>query len=181
MPRLSVLGVLEIPITTAELEIRFSGGAANSNPNASLGGTKSSVSMTDATLNNLFDDVSGGESSAGDIEYRHVYIHNADPSLTAQNVRIYISQDSSGTGDEIDIALGNAANGAEETAVADESTAPSPALTFTHPTTYAGGLAPSNVANGSHCSLWVRRTVNVGGAAKTNNTAIWNVDCDTAE
>jgi hypothetical protein len=170
-----------MPITTAELEIRFSGGAGNSDPNASLGGVKSSVVMTDNTLNNLFDDVSGGESLSGDTEYRHVYIHNADPSLTAQNVRIYISSDTTGTGDEINIALGNAANGAQETAVANESTAPSPVLTFTHPTTYAGGLAPSNLANASHVSLWIQRVVNVAGAAKTNNTAIWNVDADTAE
>lgn len=170
-----------MPITTAELEIRLSGGAGNSDPNASLGGVKSSTVLVDATLNNLFDDVSGSESNAGDIEYRHVYIHNADAALTAQNVRIYISQDSTGTGDEIDIALGNAANGANETAIANESTAPSPTLTFTHPTSYGSGLAPSNVANGSHCSLWIRRTVSAAGAAKDNNTAIFNVDADTAE
>lgn len=170
-----------MPITTAELEIRLSGGAGNSDPNASLGGAKSSTILTDATLNNLFDDVSGSESNAGDIEYRHVYIHNADPSLAGQNPRIYISQDSSGTGDEIDIALGNAANGAQETAVANESTAPNPALTFTHPTTYGSGLAPSNVSASSHISLWIKRIVSAGGAAKNNNTAIFNVDVDTAE
>lgn len=168
-------------ITTAELQIRFSGGASNSDPNASIGGTKSSNSMTDNTLNNLFDDVSGGESLTGDTEYRHVYIHNSNGSLTLQNVRIYISSDTTGTGDEIDIALGNAANNATETAIANESTAPSPTLTFTHPTTYAGGLAPANLVNGQHMSLWIRRTVNVGGAAKTNNTAIWNADGDTPE
>jgi hypothetical protein len=170
-----------MPITTAEVEIRLSGGAGNSDPNASLAGVKSSTVLVDATVNNLFDDVSGSESNAGDIEYRHVYIHNADGSLVGQTPRIYISQDSTGTGDEIDIALGAAANGATETAIGNESTAPGGGVTFSHPTTYGSGLAPSNVNAGSHISLFIRRTVSAGGAAKNNNTAIFNVDLDTAE
>lgn len=170
-----------MPITLAEVEIHLSGGSGNSDPNASLAGIISTTILVDATINNLFDDVSGSESNAGDIEYRHVYIQNADPSIPLTDPRVYISQDSTGTGDEIDIALGNAANGATETAIANESTAPSPGLTFTHPTTYGSGLAPSNVTAGSYFSLWIRRTVNAGGAAKNNNTAIWNVDGDTAE
>jgi hypothetical protein len=170
-----------MPITTTELEVHLSGGGGNSDPNASLAGIISTTILVDATLNNLFDDVSGSESNAGDVEYRHVYVKNADPSLTAQTPRVYISQDSTGTGDEIDIALGNAANGATETAIANESTAPSPTLTFTHPTTYGSGLAPSNVTFGSYFSLWVKRTVQAAGAAKNNNTAIFNVDVDTAE
>lgn len=170
-----------MPITTTELEIRLSGGAANSDPNASIGGAKSSTVLTDATLNNLFDDVSGAESAAGDVEYRMVYIHNADPSLTATALKIFISQDTTGTGDEIDIGLMAAANGATETAVANESTAPGGGVTFTHPTTDSGGLVEENIANGSHGGFWIKRTVNVGGAAKTTNTGIITINADTAE
>ena len=55
-------------ILASDLKFFFSGGGANDNPNASLGGAKSSVAITDNTLNNLFDDVSGTEHEAGDIE-----------------------------------------------------------------------------------------------------------------
>ena len=38
----------------AELEYRYTGGAANANPDLSLGGTSSSVEVVSVALNNLF-------------------------------------------------------------------------------------------------------------------------------
>lgn len=63
-----------MPIIDTEIQYRFSGGASNSNPNASLGGVKSSVSIGST----LFDDVSSAEAAAGSVEYRCYYIHNAN-------------------------------------------------------------------------------------------------------
>ena len=46
---------------------RLSGGAANTNPLASLGGI---MSTSTAAGSNIFDDVTGDEGAAGDVEYR---------------------------------------------------------------------------------------------------------------
>ena len=42
-------------IVASDIKIRLSGGGANSDVNASLGGAKSSVEVTDNSLHNLFD------------------------------------------------------------------------------------------------------------------------------
>jgi hypothetical protein len=75
-----------MPITTADLLIRLSGGSSNSSVNASLGGVMSTTTaVTDNTTHNLFDQVDGTESAAGDVEYRGVYLLNNHGSLSAQN------------------------------------------------------------------------------------------------
>lgn len=169
-----------MPIGTADIDLRHSGGAGNSDPNASLGGAKSTTEVTDNVLNNLFDDLTGQESNDGDTEYRCLYIHNSHGSLTMQNVRIYISSNTTSTTEEVDIGIGSAAiNGTEQT-IANESTAPT-SVTFTHPTTYATGLASADIPAGQHRSLWYRRLANAGTAAQNNNTFVLKVDCDTAE
>ena len=70
-----------MPIVASDIKVRLIGGSSNSDPNASLGGVKSSTEVTDNTLNNLYDQVSGSESASGDTEYRCVYIHNSHASL----------------------------------------------------------------------------------------------------
>jgi hypothetical protein len=61
-----------MPIAASDIQYRLSGGAANAVPDSSLGGAKSSVQIVDNTDNNLFDDVSGAEHTAGRVEYRAV-------------------------------------------------------------------------------------------------------------
>jgi hypothetical protein len=166
-------------IISSDLKIRLSGGAANSDVNASLGGAKSSTEVTDNSLHNLFDQVSGTESAAGDIEYRCVYVHNGHGSLTAQNTHVYISSNTTSADDTWDIALaGEGLNATAET-VANENTAPI-GETFSAPTTYAAGLDMTNIPFGQHYALWIRRTVTAGAAAIDSNSVTLKVDCDTA-
>lgn len=166
-------------ITTSDLLIKLSGGAANSDPNASIGGAKSSTSVTDNTTHNLFDQVSGTESNAGDTEYRCVYLLNNHGSLTAQNTHVYISSNTASADTTIDIGLAAAGLNAAETAVANENTAPS-SVSFSAPTTYAGGLDMSNIPNGQYYGLWLRRTVNASAAAANDDAVTIKYDCDTA-
>ena len=134
-----------MPIVASDIKVRLSGGAANSDPNASLGGAKSSVEVVDNTLSNIYDQVSGSESAAGDTEYRCIYIHNGHASLTMQNVRVYISTNSTSPNDTWEIALGSAALNATEQTVANETTAPT-AVTFSNTAiSYATGLAPPDI------------------------------------
>ena len=147
-----------MPITSAEIVYRLSGGAANSNANTSLGGAKSSTVVPAA----LFDDVTSAESAAGDTEYRCFYVHNANASLAMQNAVIYIQANT--TGSRIAIGVGSSAINATEQTVADEGTAPA-GVTFYQPANKAAGLALGNIPAGQHRAVWVRRTIGAATAA----------------
>lgn len=166
-------------ILGTDILYRLSGGAANSDPNASLGGAKSSTAIVDNTLNNLWDDVSGDEGSAGDTEYRAFYVHNNHGTLTLLAPKVWISADTTSTNDEVDIGIGSSAvNGTEQT-VANESTAPS-AVTFSHPTTKSAGLSLTDIPAGQHKAVWVRRVVGASAAALDNNAYNITVEGDSA-
>jgi hypothetical protein len=169
-----------MPITASDIQIRLSGGAANSDVNASLGGAKSSTQVTTASLHNLFDQVSGAEAAAGDIEYRCIYVHNAHASLTLQNARVYISTNTPATDTTLDIAAaGEGVNGTAET-VGNESTAPT-GETFSAPANYAAGISIGNIPAGQHHAVWVRRTITAGAAARNLDNPTIAVEGETAE
>ena len=68
-------------ILSTDLKMYLSGGASNSDPAAALGGAISSSQRG----TNIFDNVTSGEASAGDTEYRGVYIKNTNGSQTLTN------------------------------------------------------------------------------------------------
>jgi hypothetical protein len=161
-----------MPIISSEIVYRLSGGAANASAAASLGGAKSS----NVAPAGIFDDVSSAESAAGDTEYRCIYVHNDDPSLTLQNAVIWIQANT--TGNRISIGAGSSAiNGTEQT-VADESTAPT-GVTFSQPTTKGAGIALGNIPAGQHKAVWLRRVVAAASAA-SNDSFTLRVEGDTA-
>ena len=146
-------------IISTDIQYRLSGGASNSDPALSLGGVKSSTAAS-----NYFDDVSSAEASAGDTEYRCVYVHNNHGTLSLIGAKVFIQTNTPSSDTDVAIGLGSSAiNGTEQT-VANESTAPT-GVSFSAPTTFAGGLAIGDLAAGAHKAVWVRRTVNAGAAA----------------
>lgn len=168
-----------MPIVSTDIKYRLSGGAANSDVNASLGGAKSSVEVTSASLHNLFDQVSGDESAAGDIEYRCIYVHNGHGSLSLQNAVLWIDTNTPSTDTTVAIALGGEGlNGTAET-VANENTAPS-GESFTSPSTKGTGLSLTTIPAGQHYPIWIRRTVTAGAAAFNTDSVIIKVEGDTA-
>lgn len=58
------------------LEFRLSGGENNLAPNGSLGGQRSNTVITDAVLENIFDNITRNEALQGRTEYRCIYIYN---------------------------------------------------------------------------------------------------------
>lgn len=153
-----------MPIVNTDIHYRLSGGAANSDPAASLGGAKSSVQFT---ANAIFDDVSSAEAAAGDAEYRCFYVHNAHATLTLQGAKIWIQSQTSSSDTDIAIALGGEGlNGTAET-VANEGTAPS-GESFSQPASFAAGLTIGDLAPGEHYPVWIRRTVNAAAASATD-------------
>jgi len=162
-----------VAITATDIKWPLSGGSANTNPNASLGGVASSTEIVDATTDNLWDDVSGSEATAGDVEYRGFYIRNGHGTLTLSDARIYISALTSSPGTEFDLGLAAEAVNVDMATIANENTAPA-GVTFTRPTDYTGGLqlnGSTGLAPGARKGVWLRRTVTAGaGAAADTGT-----------
>jgi hypothetical protein len=158
------------------------GDTTSSTPAASLGDQVSTTAITTATLNNLFDDVSGAEASAGDVEYRGIFVLNNHASLTLLGANVYIVSQTAGGG-TIDIGLDPAAisakgaAGAQAATIANESTAPA-GVTFSAPTSGSplviGDLAPGQVKG-----IWLRRTVTAGASALNPDGVILATAGDT--
>ena len=168
-------------IAAANIEYRLSGGASNTSAAAALGGAMSTVGggvIATGVANNLWDDVSSGEASAGDIEYRGIYVKNAHGSLTWQTVVAWVDSLTSSSSTEFDIALADEAVNAAMETIINESTAPS-GPTFTRPTTKGTGLAIGNIPAGEFKGIWIRRTV-TAGAGPANDSGSIRVEGDTA-
>lgn len=176
-------------ITATDILYKFSvktGAAGNSTAgtaDGSLGKYISTTQITDATLHNLFDVVTGDENAASDVEYRCFFVHNAHASLTWENVVAWLSSETAGgaaAAIAVDgvaaSAIGSATAQADE--VANESTAPT-GEAFSSPTTKAAGLALGNIGPGQCRAVWVRRTAANTGAVDTDGVVI-RVEGDTA-
>lgn len=157
---------------------------AQADPNDSLGGYMSSTEITTATDNNLFDDISGAENAALDVEYRGIFVHNDHGTLALQSATVWISGEVSG-GADVDIALDGTAASPENQGgtpqmerVANESTAPS-GETFSHPTTQAGGLSLGNLAANTCRGVWLRRTATDSAALAADGVTL-SIGGDTA-
>lgn len=168
-----------MPIVTGDIKFRLSGGAANSDVNASLGGAKSSTEIVDATLHNLFDLVSSADSSAGDTEYRCFYVHNGHATLALQSAKVWIQTNTPSADTTVEIALaGEGVNGTAET-VANENTAPT-GETFSAPANEGAALSIGNIPAGQHQAIWVKRIVTAGAAAANADSVVIRVKGDTA-
>lgn len=168
-----------MPIASADIKYRLSGGAANSDPNAALGGAKSSTDVVDNVDNNLFDDVSGAEHTAGRVEYRCIYVHNAHATLTLTSALVWIQSDTSGADSDLSIAVGSAAvNGTEQT-IANETTAPTGVTWSDAAVSRATGLALGDLPAGQHKAVWLRRTISAGSTPQAADTCSIQAGGDT--
>lgn len=164
-------------IAASDIDFRLSGGASNADGNASIGGAISSNAVS-ASLNALFDRVTGAEASAGDTEYRCIYVKNSHATLTLYAATVWLSSNTPSADTAAAIGLGAAAVNATETAVADESTAPA-AVSFSAPASYAAGLLIGDIPAGQYKAVWIRRTVTASAAAYNNDGFTLNVQGDS--
>ena len=158
--------------------------SAQPSVNESLGKYISTTQITDATLNNLFDDVSGDENAASDVEYRCIFVQNAHGSLTWQNVVAWLSAEVS-NGAVATIAIDNIAASAIGSAsaqaalIATEGDAPSGVGSFSGPTSKGAGLSLGNIAAGYCRAIWVKRSA-ANTAALNNDGVTIRCEGDTA-
>ena len=145
----------------------------------SLGDQISTTAIVDATIDNLFDSVSGAEAAAGDVEYRCFFVLNNHATLTLANATVEVLSQTAGGG-TIDLATDNIAASAKAAAVAqaatiaNETVAPSGVSAFG-----AGPLAIGDLAPGQVKGVWVRRTVTAGAGGVNPDGGIIRVTGDT--
>lgn len=176
-------------ITAADIEYRLSindgpgDSEAQPDPNASLGGFVSTTEIVTAVDNNLFDDITGDENAASDVEYRCFFVCNLHATLTWQSVVVWLSAEVAG-GASAAIALDGVGVTALTSATpqseveADESTAPT-GESFSAPTTKGAGLSIGDLAPDEVQAIWVRRTAANTGAVAADGVTI-RCEGDTA-
>lgn len=168
-----------MPIASSEMLFCLSGGSANAAPSLSIGGGKSNTTITDGTLNNLWDDVSAAEASTGDVEYRGIFLMNTNTTLTLSNARVWISATTSAAGDEWAICTDTSGTNTSNTmsSCTNESTSPAGTGTWT---TYGTTLSIGAVGPTKSFGLWIRRTVDASAASYASNSASITWDGETA-
>lgn len=159
-----------VPTSTLQasaIQLRFSGGTANSSNTASLGGAISNNSVTDSALNNTWDDVTTAQTAAGLTEYRCFYVYNSHATLTAYNCEMWVDS-TTPAGDTIEIAKGSAAMGGTEQTVASETTAPT-AVSFSFAPDEASAILLGDIPPTTGRSIWIRRVVPAGTPSWNDN------------
>ena len=157
-------------IQQSEIEYRLSGGATNTNPAASLGGEMSSTVIISGSINNLFDDISGDENAASDVEYRGIYVYNGNTANVWENVVMWISAEVSG-GAVAAIAVADEPAGNTMETIPNEGTAPVGPV-FSSPTSKAAGISLGNIPPLSYRGIWIRRTAQNSGALSGDGVTI---------
>lgn len=173
-----------------------SDGGTQTNPNSALGNYRSSTEITDNTDNNLFDDVSGAEASAGDTEYRCLCFKNTHGSLSLQNAKIWVSTNEANASTAIEIAVevptSNASTGYAQT-IGTESTAPtvnsgnvSNWYASSTLNSYTNGIAininghSADLAAGNILFVWIKRVISASATAASGINFTIRLQGDTA-
>ena len=168
-------------IVAADIEYRYSGGAANTDPTLCLGGAMSTAgggTIDDNVQNDVFTDVTAAQALAGLIDYRGFYVKNAHGSLTYSDARIFITSNTTSATDEVDIGIAVEAVNVTMATIANVTTAPT-SVVFSHPVDYATGLplnSTTGLTFGSKRGVWARRTVNAGSSSQTANSMTWRTE-----
>lgn len=158
-----------MPVTSSDVQRRLtvkSGSAGNTTAgtaNGSLGKYVSTTQLTNNSLHNLFDLVSGAENQAQESEYRCLAILNNHATSSMQNLKAFVvSQGAGGVDFEIGADTNSAAPKGQSAAqfleVTNEDTAPG-GVSFSAPASYAAGitLGGGTVPAASVAGLWIRR------------------------
>jgi hypothetical protein len=178
-----------VPITNSDVLLKYSatnGSAGNtqaSSQAASLGKYISTTPVTNNSINNVFDNITGVQNAANQVDYRCIFVHNNNQGgITLLNAIAYISAEVSGGAssaigvDPIGVTpIGQSS--AQAQIVANNTSMPS-GVTFTSPNTYTAGIALGNIPAGSCVALWIRRTAN-NTAAINNDGVVIVVQGDT--
>jgi len=156
-------------VISSDVKIRYSGGATNAIADASLGGVMSSVGITPGADANLFDNVSAGEATAGEVTYRCCYVFNSNAADTLNTASVWLSANTPSPTTDVEIGLdpagvGNGSTTGVAAVIADEADAPA-GVTFFPAANAGDALAIGNLGPLTGRGVWIKRTVTAGAGA----------------
>lgn len=164
-------------IEVGEIGLFLTGGSANANPNASLGGNVSTVQVVNNQLHNLFRRVTDGEASSGVTLYRCVAVKNRDPSLEMRNVAFYMVTDSKSADSLVLYSRGQSDKNQVETAIVDEFTSPTGSnINFVAALNRTGGLNLGSLDAGEWRNVWIKYVVQPGAEPFPNDEYKFRVE-----
>lgn len=156
-----------MPIVAADLTWKLStlngtqGNAlAQSDPNLSLGKYISTTTAPTAT-NALFDTVTKERNAASEVDYRCVFIRNQHATLTATGGKLYLAGGDPAGGPAWAVGVDPTAasligaTAAQAVQITNDTTAPA-GVSFSAPTTEAGGLSLGDIPPGRCKAVWIR-------------------------
>ena len=152
----------------SDLTFHYTGGAANADPNLSLGGTGSSVVLDTTALNNLFDNVGPDEiEGSPSVEYRAIDIVN-DGDVEGHNIEFYLTDTTN-----VESALAIWFDSVGTQSIANETSEPIGA-SWTLPLV-GSKLGFSDLAAAGTYRIWIRRTVDQDADNINEDTATLHV------
>jgi hypothetical protein len=148
----------------AELLYKYTGGGANSNPDASLGGTGSSVTVASVAINNIFDNVYPDDIDLGNhVSYRAIDIYN-DGADSALHIEFWFTDTPN-----VQSVVAAWYESSPGQTIASDTTEPAGASWTEYRT--GNRLTLGNLAAGARHRIWIRRTVNQDADNLNNDTA----------
>lgn len=177
-----------MPIASGDIlfKLATTAGAAGDTTTSTIAGSLgkyiSTTAVSGTALNNLFENVTGDENAASTVFYKCVFVHNNHATLTLSSAFLWLAAETAGGG-SLALAVDSTAASAKGSAsaqaltIANRTTAPA-ALSFTSPTTKAGGIAMGALAAGNVRAFWVRLTT-ANTAAANADGGTWRVEGDT--
>lgn len=171
-------------VAASDIKVRYSvgsGSAGNTVASAQATSLGKYISTTDVTAapNAFFDDVSSAEASAGDVEYRCVFVYNAHATDSALNVTAQIVSEvalggtTTATLDNIATSSVGSASAQANGPVTDENTAPTGVGSYV-----TTALAIGTLLAGQCKAVWLKRTVTASTAAMTGDGFTFRVQFD---
>lgn len=151
----------------AEVEFRLSGGAANADPNASLGSGMSATSVDSGVTPNLFDNVGTQEGIDGSDKYRCIYV-TPQAGKNYVSMGIWISTPTLSNSSKLYVGVAPEGKNAAAELIADEDTAPVNVI-FTRPTQSYSTLALPDLNVGDFIAVWIKRTISVEAEGYDND------------
>jgi hypothetical protein len=99
---------------------------------------------------------------------------------TLSNCKLWIHSNTASEDTAITIGLDLAGVSATADTIADENTAPDPAVTFVTAVDKANGLTVGNLAQNAYYGIWLKRVVGSSAAAVTGDTFTIKIEGDSA-
>ena len=124
------------------------------------------ATITDNTMNNVFDDVSDAERIAGDTDYRKIFFRNENAD-DYSNIKVWIETNTPAD-DAVHIALGTSDDTADIAATYD----------FYQPDSklHADVLEPGTLGENASFGLWIKRVVPAEADGYENNSFVLKVE-----